>query len=336
MVRRVARTAFAVGLAVAATAVLAAEQDGYQPRGQTSWDYWFARSGGLYHAFYLQAPVGTREKWGASTVGLATSRDLRSWTEVGEILRASPPGEWNDRCIATGSVWKQRGAWLMVFTASGKGPAIGLARSPDLRRWEKVGPIRIVNRPFVTPDAPYWRSRGFAAGRRLTATVLADCYVLPDPVDGWRIMAANAVIDGEPAEKRGCTLLLRSRDGLEWEDWTIAAAPREYDRLETPQVWKHGHRWYLYFGAARENPGFRANCLYTAAAITGPFEPAPGGCPPLPNGQSYYIAKVVPGPDGRDYFLGCVGAERLSAPWLVRYGADGSVTLVPTGAAASP
>ncbi len=310
----------------AAACAANAQQPLYQPKGQSSWDYWFAQDRGTTYAFYLQATPETRAKTGASTVGLATSRDLIHWTEKGEVLRANPKGEWNNGWIATGSVWKHGGDWLMVFTAVGKDGGIGLARSRDLLKWEKVGPVRFRDLAFEVPRGDYWQAKGFAAGTRLTYTVLADCYVLPEAMGGWYYMVANAVFDQEPPDKRGCCALLRSRDGREWQGCGILAAPRQFDRLETQQLWRHGNRWYLYFGAARENPIFRANCLYTATSMQGPFEPAPGNID-LPDGQGYYIAKVIAAPDGRDVFLACIGASSLSLPYPVTYSRDGSITL---------
>lgn len=299
----------------------------YQPKGQLSWDYWFARDGATYHAFYLQAPIGTPAMWGSSTVGMATSIDLKRWEEYGEVLGPNPKGQWNDAGIATGSVWRSGDRWQMVFTAIGRDPGIGLARSADLRHWEKVGPVRFHTRPFTVPHSSYWQSHGYAEGRNLSYTILADCYVLPEPVGGYHYMVTNAVIDGEPPDKRGCTALLRTHDGMDWEDCGIVAAPGEYDRLETPQLWRHGKRWYLYFGAARENPVYRANCLFTADQMSGPFLPAPGGGLALPDGQGYYIAKVVKATGGGDVLMACIGPGRLSQPYPITYNRDGSIAL---------
>ncbi|MBN2450288.1 MAG: hypothetical protein JXR77_07855 [Lentisphaeria bacterium] len=303
----------------------------YRPAGHSAWDFWFARDGATTFAFYLQAPDEQVPKWGHSSVGLATSGDLRHWVEVGEVLRANPRGQWNDRSIATGSVWRHDDAWLMLFTAHGRDGGLGLARSRNGLSWSRVGdgavPVRC--HPFRVPDAPYWRETGFAAGTELTYRVLADPYVLPEPIDGHYLMVANAVIDGEPADKRGCLALFRSPDGTAWDGCGIVAAPRCYDRLETPQMWRHGERWYLYFGAARENPVYRANMLAVASSPAGPFVPAADPELRLPDGRSFYIAKVIRDPSGREVLLACLGAERLSRPYPVRYEEDGSLTLAP-------
>ena len=302
----------------------------YQPKGQEAFDFWFAKNGRAYYAFYLQSPVGTPDKSLALNIGMAHSTDLRDWTEHGQILRANPKGQWNDRCILTGSTWKCGEIWRLVYTALShdRPQEIGVAESADLRDWKRVGsgPITLRYNPFVVPESRYWQANGFAAGRTLSYTVLADPYVLPEAIDGWYYMVANCILDGYPENRRGCLGLLRSKDGLTWEDVGIIAAPGDLDRLETPQVWRRGERWYLYFGAARENPVYRANFVYNAPALRGPFEPGPRSEFRLPDNHWFYIAKVLADPEGRDVLLACLGAA-LSHPYPVTYEADGSLTV---------
>jgi len=303
----------------------------YRPVGQEAFDFWFARADTTYYAFYLQSPIGASDKSLALQIGSASSQDLRHWTDHGAVLRANPAGQWNDRCLLTGSTWKHGSRWCLVYTAltHNRPQEIGLAESDDLRHWKRVttGPVVFQYRPFVVPSAAYWRTRGFTTGQTLTYTVLADPYVLPDPIDGWYYMVANCILDGYPEDRRGCLGLLRSQDGLIWEDQGIIAAPGDLDRLETPQIWRHGDRWYLYFGAAREQPLYRANFICTSATLRGPFEPGPCAELRLPGGTWFYIAKVLADPSDRDVLLACLG-KGLSRPYAVTYEADGSLTLV--------
>jgi len=88
-------------LVLVTAASLAAEPPLYKPDGAQAFDFWYAKSGETYHAFYLQRPDGSGH--GSNTsVGSARSKDLVNWTEVGELLRADPNARWCNQRIATG------------------------------------------------------------------------------------------------------------------------------------------------------------------------------------------------------------------------------------------
>ena len=57
---RVLQTIALCALILVGGAVMAAAAEGetplYHPVGMWSWDYWFAKQGDTYYAFYLQAP----------------------------------------------------------------------------------------------------------------------------------------------------------------------------------------------------------------------------------------------------------------------------------------
>lgn len=312
---------------LAAASTLAGSPALYKPAGAQAFDFWYAKSGATYFAYYLQRPDGSRN--GATSVGLATSTDLVRWIEAGEILRADPRAAWcNDR-IATGSTWRGRERWQMLITAhGGTGGNVGLAESEDLRTWRLTGPAQILYRDHLVPEHPYWQSRGLKAGDTLAYRIAADPYVLPDPIDGWHYMIANCVVTGRPVNERGCVGLLRSQDGRVWEDCGIISLMLDYDRPETPQLWQHGSRWYLYFGGARENERHcRHNRIFTAESMRGPFAPPPLSELKLPDGQWFYIAKVIRDPQGNDVLLAAIGGSSMSLPYAVTYGADGSLTL---------
>ncbi len=310
-------------------APLAIDSFTYPPRyhaaGQDSWDFWYGRNGDTFYAFYLQSPAN----FANSTIGVATSKDQIHWTEYGEILHANPPGQWNDAWVATGSVWGYPGDWKMLYTGQTYSfeRGYGLATSPDLLHWTKVGtgPVQMNYQPFVVPTSPYWQGKGFVAGTTLSHLALADPYVLPEPIDGWLYMVANSLLDQEPDETRGCVTLWRSQDGYVWEDLGIIVAPRIYDQLEAPQLWKRGDRWYLLFGAARQNPVYRATMVFTAPTMYGPFEPSPASEITLfDTSDWFYVAKVTPNAYGQDILLGGLGGT-LSHPYSVLYEPDGSL-----------
>lgn len=303
----------------------------FAPPGMVTNDNWFVRDGGTYHAFYLQAPAcltdwPSRAAW--RHVGHATSDDLVHWTDHGPCLVAIP-GTWNDRCIATGSIARHAGRWWMAFTAVGRSSGMGLAVSDDLYHWEKVG-----EGPVVPFDKPFG---AVVDGQPVQWQGLADPYLYPGPIAGWYYAIINAQIVGAPLNTSGCLATMRSRDLISWEPSGVLAYPRWFERLETPQVWEHDGRWYLYFGAAHDHElpegvpaefvsGRRLNCLFIADAFEGPYRPAPRWRLDLPDGRGSYIHKVLEGPDGTDVLLTTTDG-RISRAYPVTYGADGSLTL---------
>jgi len=312
----------------------------FAPPGMWTNDNWFAQDGDTYHAFYLQVPacIGDRNNWPhralLNQVGHATSKDLVHWTDQGPVI-VPIPGTWI-QALATGSVARFEGKWWMVFTVNQGKPGVGLAVSEDLMTWKLVGDGPII------PTAVY---SGTWQGAPLKWWPCADPYLYPEPIDGWMVMVVNAKVEGAPADSSGCLATWRSRDLKTWEPGPVLLYPQSIDRLETPQLWQHGSRWYLYFGAAHDQKEIsarwqaeapeeiktrrRVNCLYMADRWDGDYQPSPGTwwLDKLPGGAWGYIHKVLPGPEGHDALLTTTGDLRLSRPYEVVYGEDGGVTL---------
>ena len=309
----------------------------YHPPAMWAWDFWFAKEGDTYHAFYLQAPWALGEPrlmHGNQHVGHASSQDLIHWTDLGPAL-VPIPDTWNDRSIATGSVAKHDGKWWMLFTGIGtKQCGLGLAVSDDLMTWKKVGdgPVIPMGKPF---DAT-WQ------GQPIQWFAIADPYLYPEAVDGWYYVVINSQVVGAPIAESGCLATMRSRDMKTWEPAAVISYPGWVERQETPQIWHHGNRWYMYFGAAHDHglsdkykaemppevvkSGIRVNCIFTSEHFEGPFEPIGKWWLTFPDGRFGYIAKIIAGPDGKEVLLMADGAK-LSRPYPVSYAADGSVVL---------
>ena len=318
---------------------LAGAADLYHPPGMWINDLWFAQVGSTYHAFYLQVPmaIGDANNWPArqnlQQIGHATSQDLIHWEDRGPAVTPMP-GTWR-KAIATGSVAQHDGKWWMAFSATGaRNAVIGLAESQDLMTWNVAdeGPL-VTSQPY----AGTWQ------GRDLRWQALADPYLYPEPVAGWHYMLINARVLDAPIASAGCIGVLRSRDMRQWESAGIFAYPEWCERMETPAVWRHGDRWYLYFGAAHDQPELpekwraevprelkkkrRVNCIFMADHFTGPYQPAgTWWLDRMPDGRSGYIHKIVRNPQGVEVLFTSTNLK-MSPPYPVHYAADGSVQL---------
>ena len=311
----------------------------YAPPGMVTNDNWFAKSGDTYHAFYLCVPkcMGDVNDWSQrgkfTEIGHATSKDLVHWTDQGPVV-VPIPGTWHSQ-LATGSVAQFGGKWWMIYTSAGTPPGLALAVSDDLMTWKLVGDKPVV--PFQAFDAE-WQ------GKPIKWVPMADPYLYPEPIDGWMVMVINSRVEGAPENSHGCLPTLRSKDMLNWEPGPVLAYPEWVERPETPQLWRHGDKWYLYYGAAHDQPEFapkwlaeapegirdhrRVNCVMVADRFEGPYRHVPGKwwLDRMPDGRGGYIHKVLTGPDGNDVLITTTDGY-LSPPYRVVYGDDGSVGL---------
>jgi beta-fructofuranosidase len=113
------------------------------------WDFWLADDGAEFHLFYLFASksLGDPElRHRNARIGHATSNDLTTWRDHGEVIGPGSAGSFDSSATWTGSV--VRGSddnWRMFYTgavfASSDSTAniesIGVAVSRDLKSWAK-------------------------------------------------------------------------------------------------------------------------------------------------------------------------------------------------------
>lgn len=99
---------------------------------------WLMESDGVYYLFYNAKTVG--RPWLEQT-GVATSRDLKTWTRspLNPLLRNGDSGAFDDLFASDPCVLRDGDNWLMFyFGNSSDGHARdGIAYSKDLFRWEK-------------------------------------------------------------------------------------------------------------------------------------------------------------------------------------------------------
>ena len=316
----------------------------YKPTGMYVWDFWFLKDGDTWHAFHLQSPAlaGVPDPHmvsGHPNVGHATSTDLVNWTNRGSVL-APIRNTWNDIMIATGSAVAYDGRYWMVFTGRGTPEGVGLAVSDDLNRWTKIGDRSVFEFSHVFESV--WQ------GETVRWKALADPYIYPEPINGWFYMVINAQVQGVPAAESGCLPMLRSKDLKTWEEYSMLAWPRCFDRLETPQLWTRQGRWYLYAGGVNvgefsprhqdlfsdqvrtDSPLWGNqhvhNFYFTADRFDGPFVDESIRAFGLPDGNSGYIAKVIPDAKGNDVMLVTIGGT-LSRPYPVTYDKKGVLVI---------
>jgi beta-fructofuranosidase len=125
------------------------------------WDFWFADDGNQFHLYYLHAPksLGNPDlRHRNARIGHATSADLVSWTNHGQVFDAGAPGTFDGSATWTGSIVRDdAGLWRMFYTGSlflkpdsfANVETVGLATSPDLFTWTKqLGPVLVADPEF--------------------------------------------------------------------------------------------------------------------------------------------------------------------------------------------
>ena len=279
----------------------------FKPKGHNAWDFWFARSGDTYHAFYLEYPdkemmPDQSRRHGGQWVGHAVSKDLVHWEEHPTALKEAPA-----RGIATGSCLRDGDRWYMLLTYQG----FTLAESDDLEHWHWKAKAQ-----FPSGLSAEWK------GEKLAFRMLADPYVYPEKIDGWWYAAINSQIVGVPKATSGAQVLMRSKDLLNWETHKVICYPKRFERVETAQFWEKNGRWYLHFGGAG-GPG--GSYVYMADRFDGPYEEQPWSRMELPRVGYFYLGKCVIALAGNDVFLAGQGYAGLSLPQRMTYLTDGKI-----------
>ena len=96
---------------------------------------------GVYHAFYLKAPLPPlRDGAHHTPYAHVASRDLVHWEELPLAIEPGPPGSPDSVSCFTGSVIERDGAFYMFYTGfpgEDKPQTVCLAKSSDLINWEQ-------------------------------------------------------------------------------------------------------------------------------------------------------------------------------------------------------
>lgn len=282
-------------------------------------DSWYVEHDGVYHNYFLQFDYQNEPEeyqWSKQTIGHSTSTDLINWTYEGTVIDCNS-AEWLDFGVATGSIVKHNGLWYMLFTSKPSDPnkkGLAIAVSKDLMKWDVVG-----DGPVVSARKYYKVNYN---GKEHTARIMADPYVYPEPIDGYFYIFVNSHISHHQPNERGGQLVFVTKDFINFECKTIAAIGY-CDRIETPQVWKHGDKYYMYAGSVygynavtplepsesyiewiNWSTGKSINAILVSDNIDGPYKFLNElHVPDDEEGSCLYIAKVLKDPNGDDVML---------------------------------
>lgn len=294
--------------------------------GLKTCDYWFIKSGDTYHAYFLVNNPDGADK--GQHIAHATSTDFLNWSYQGIVLRGYDNKGWNDRNLATGSVAKYGDTYYMLYTGqSTKMGGIGVARSKDLNTWERIGDNQS---PQISAGKTYTAEYNGVSHR---CTILADPYIYPEAIDGYYYAYINSWASDQPKNSRGCQLMFRSKDMIQWEPYKIATLTDDLDRLETCQVWKHGDKWYMSFGGRRVDPNGgdfddveSANYIYMADHFDGPYEKQEWSKLSYPSATGPYIQKALTDPFGDEVMLVMSPWKGVLWPYSITYGKEGKIS----------
>jgi len=199
---------------------------------------------GTFHLFHLVLP-------NHDFIAHAISEDGLTWQRVDNAIFISDPGAWDDDMLWTMHVSPDphdSGCWRMFYTGlsmgeQGRVQRIGLARSRDLYRWEKMTGAHYP----IEADGPYYEAtlregRGWVSFR--------DPFYMQHDGSGY-LLAAGRVPDG-PVIRRGCVALAEEVAPNRFELRPPLYHPGRYDDIEVPAVVEIEGRFYL-LGSIRED-----------------------------------------------------------------------------------
>ncbi len=301
-----------------------------RPGDLRSLDYWFYEEDGVYHAFFLEDHKEFEDRANDLRIGHSVSTDFLNWEYKGTVLEGYTDG-WDDLHLATGSVAKLGDTYYMMYTGhSTARPGLGLAKSKNLYTWERVG-----DSPVIFEFGRYYKAE--YKSKEYNVRILADPYIYPEKIDGYFYAYVNSWAVDMPVNNRGCQMMFRSKNMIDWEPYKIAIITDDLDRLETAQVWEHNGKWYMSFGGCYVDPkkgGFanlwNDNFVYMADSFDGPYEKQSWSRLAYKDASHRpYTQKQIKDPFGDDVMLASAPYEGVLWPYKIVYAEDGSISLEP-------
>lgn len=203
-------------------------------------DSWYFVDETTIHCYYLVCP-DTVERHTAWDVAHATSRDFRTWTLHGLAVARSAPGEWDEGCLATGSVIRTRDRYLMAYSVlrDSMDVATGLCVSDDLMTWQRIG-----GGPATKPGPPY------AVNGRISdqpRTNWRDPFLRNDGSSLIQLVSASR--PDWPDDASGTVGVVRLDAAGAWQREPPIDLEPIGRELECPQVRQIDGKWFLIFSA---------------------------------------------------------------------------------------
>ena len=238
---------------------------------------------GVYHAFYLKAPLPPlRDGAHHTPYAHVASRDLVNWEELPLAIEPGPPDAPDSVSCFTGAVIERDGLFYLFYTGfrgEGQPQTVCLATSQDLISWQKHP-----RNPLIIAD-PRWYE----------AVDWRDPFPFWNEEAGeyWMLLAARE--KSGPSNRRGCIALMTSPDLLEWQVKPPFWSPRLYYTHECPDLFRWGKYWVLVYSTFSER---HITHYRLSESLAGPWlAPANDAF----DGRAYYAAKTAG--DGQRRFV---------------------------------
>jgi len=216
-------------------------------------EFAFFHDGTQFHLIYMRHDI-LHDDSTEVDFGHAVSTNLAQWAQLDPILHTRPD-HWDNLCVWSPTVIKQDSTWYLFYTGVTRVPhdyplyqRIGVATSTDLVEWQRYDdPVFGGNQvPWAFADSSRWEGCQFR-----DPFVMAD----PDSTGRW-LMYYGATPQADLSQFISG---IATNDGglTPWQDlmplWNTDAA-HFLGYTESPCVFEHDGRWYLFFTTNSGHP----------------------------------------------------------------------------------
>ncbi len=189
---------------------------------------------GIYHVFYLKAPLEpTRHGADSTSYAHISTRDFIHWSEHPLVISPDEGGPDAKSCW-TGSIIEKDGKFFLFYTGHDGGhptrpQSICLAMSDDLDYWSKCP-----QNPILLPDTSLY-----------AITDWRDPFVFWYEEEESYLMSITTVTREGGFWKGGALVMARSKDLREWSLEEVYYNPGNHGYPECSDLFRMGRYWYL-------------------------------------------------------------------------------------------